>query len=108
MDITHVEPSSAMDQLGDPVDANYVSLGDDDLPPGTLCLELILERKQGKIILHPVPTNDPNDPLNWPKWYKAINFGLVCFYTLMIFVSLVACAYLKLADHDRSTWTSVP
>lgn len=54
-------------------------------PPGTiplekrgsfeLCRELetdillvVIDKKHGEIILHPRPTADPNDPLNWPKW----------------------------------------
>lgn len=48
----------------------------------------VLDRTKGEIILHPRPTADPNDPLNWSKWYKAWNFSLVCFYTLMVFVNL--------------------
>lgn len=40
------------------------------------------------MILHPVPTSDPNDPLNWATWRKALNYGLVCFYVLMTFVEL--------------------
>lgn len=39
----------------------------------------MLDRKHGEIILHPIPSNDPNDPLNWKKWYKALNFGLASF-----------------------------
>lgn len=42
--------------------------------------------KDGKIILHPTPSADPNDPLNWSKLRKSINFGLTCYYALMVFV----------------------
>ncbi|KAM3469231.1 hypothetical protein MY5147_007194 [Beauveria neobassiana] len=55
------------------------------LPPGTVKLE------QGdckKLILHPAPTTDPNDPLNWSGSRKAVNFSLVCLYTLLTFVQL--------------------
>jgi MFS family permease len=41
-----------------------------------------------KVILHPVPTSDPNDPLNWSTWRKSVNYTLVCFYVLMTFVQL--------------------
>ena len=54
-------------------------------PPGTVPLEkrkrladtivsnanslaTVFDSKHGEIILHPRPTMDPNDPLNWPKW----------------------------------------
>ena len=39
-------------------------------------------------MLHPTPSSDPNDPLNWSRWYKALNYALVYFYTLIVFVYL--------------------
>lgn len=78
-----------------------------DFPHGTLKLErrecnspnrtistpltdlcTVLDRKHGEIILHPIPSSDPNDPLNWGKTYKALQFGLVGFYALMVFVNV--------------------
>lgn len=47
-----------------------------------------MQRSTDKIILHPVPTTDPNDPLNWVSWRKTLNFALVSFYVLMTFVQL--------------------
>ena len=60
-------------------------------PPGTVQLEL-LRANQGSdiIILQPRPTRDPNDPLNWSQWRKYRNFGLVCFYTLVVFAQFNA------------------
>ncbi|KAL5619693.1 hypothetical protein FOVSG1_001915 [Fusarium oxysporum f. sp. vasinfectum] len=54
-------------------------------PPGTVRLEDpdAVASREG-IILQPRPTEDPNDPLNWPNWRKYINFGLVSFYVLMV------------------------
>jgi MFS family permease len=40
------------------------------------------------VILHPIPTSDPNDPLNWSSWRKTMNYTLVLFYVLMTFVQL--------------------
>jgi MFS family permease len=40
------------------------------------------------VILHPVPSSDPDDPLNWSQLRKAINFGLVGFFVLWTFVQL--------------------
>ena len=75
-------------------------------------IEKVFDKKHGEIILQPRPTTDPNDPLNWPKWYalyhslslchicwsstmalmvyryKAWNFTLVCLYTLLVFVNV--------------------
>ncbi|KAF2629703.1 synaptic vesicle transporter [Macroventuria anomochaeta] len=59
-------------------------------PPGTITLEE-LRRATGdlheevEIVLHPKPTNDPNDPLNWKTWEKYLNFGLTLLYSLAIF-----------------------
>lgn len=39
-------------------------------------------------MLHPTPTSDPNDPLNWAKWRKSLNFVLVLIYVFMTFVQL--------------------
>jgi MFS family permease len=41
-----------------------------------------------QLILHPTPSADPNDPLNWSKFRKGLNFILVCFFVLWTFVQL--------------------
>ncbi|TQV98808.1 hypothetical protein V2A60_007494 [Cordyceps javanica] len=56
-------------------------------PPGTLTLE-DLQSASDNVILHPTPSSDPNDPLNWTPRRKAVNFTLVCFYVFMTFVQL--------------------
>jgi MFS family permease len=43
---------------------------------------------RSRLILQPVPSSDPDDPLNWSTARKAVNFGLVCFYVLWTFVEL--------------------
>ncbi|OAA61408.1 Major facilitator superfamily transporter [Cordyceps fumosorosea ARSEF 2679] len=55
--------------------------------PGTLTLE-DLQSASEQVILHPTPSSDPNDPLNWTPRRKTVNFTLVCFYVLMTFVQL--------------------
>lgn len=42
----------------------------------------------GEIHLHPTPTSDPNDPLNWSTRRKTINFSLVSLYLLLTFIQL--------------------
>ncbi|KJX92661.1 major facilitator superfamily transporter like protein [Zymoseptoria brevis] len=56
-------------------------------PPGTVKLAQLLavNETESDIILQPRPTNDPNDPLNWPRWQKAINYTLACFYATMVY-----------------------
>ncbi|ORY02841.1 major facilitator superfamily domain-containing protein [Clohesyomyces aquaticus] len=55
--------------------------------PGTVRLEHV-HRSNTELVLHPVPTDDPDDPLNWGTARKTVNFGLVCFYVLWTFVQL--------------------
>ncbi|KAM3484965.1 hypothetical protein MY8738_001648 [Beauveria namnaoensis] len=56
-------------------------------PPGTLALE-DLQSASENVILHPTPSSDPNDPLNWTPKRKTVNFTLVCFYVFLTFVQL--------------------
>ncbi|KAK7745338.1 hypothetical protein SLS53_002834 [Cytospora paraplurivora] len=35
-----------------------------------------------EIILVPTPSNDPNDPLNWPQWYKKTIAVIICLAIL--------------------------
>ncbi|KAG5360670.1 putative MFS-type transporter [Yarrowia sp. B02] len=51
-------------------------------PPGTVVLE-----NSAKRVLQPVPSDDPNEPLNWSQTRKHVNFALVCFFTLIAFTS---------------------
>ncbi|KAK5989552.1 MFS transporter cpaT-like protein [Cladobotryum mycophilum] len=37
----------------------------------------------GTIHLTPIPSQDPDDPLNWPAWKKNVNLALVAFHGLM-------------------------
>ncbi|KAJ6784422.1 hypothetical protein PWT90_07059 [Aphanocladium album] len=63
---------------------------DPRFPPGTILLE-DLQHGTGQgdsVILHPVPTSDPNDPLNWAAWRKWVNFAFVLLYVLLTFVQL--------------------
>ncbi|EKV11238.1 hypothetical protein PDIG_51830 [Penicillium digitatum PHI26] len=39
-------------------------------------------------ILFPIPSSDPNDPLNWSTARKALNFTLVSFFVLWTFVQI--------------------
>ncbi|RDW67338.1 uncharacterized protein DSM5745_09204 [Aspergillus mulundensis] len=52
-------------------------------PPGTVLLEE-KTASGNSFILQPRPTNDPNDPLNWPTWRKYLNLGLVCFWVALV------------------------
>jgi hypothetical protein len=73
---------------------------DTEFPPGTVTIEdcwykpnlssvtrligTIVQRN--KLILQPRPSDEPEQPLNWSRTRKAINYALVCAYALMTFV----------------------
>lgn len=43
-----------------------------------------LQKKEtDDIVLIPQPTNDVNDPLNWPKWKKIVAFVTICFFSFL-------------------------
>jgi hypothetical protein len=73
-------------------------------PPGTVRLQALLEdaseSTNTEIILQPRPTDNPNDPLNWPKWQKVINYSLASFYAMMVyaFVNATSPTWGPLAD----------
>ncbi|OQO05400.1 hypothetical protein B0A48_09168 [Cryoendolithus antarcticus] len=77
---------------------------DRDWPPGTIRLQTLLKSEtnstETEIILQPRPSDDPNDPLNWPKYQKVINFSLACFYAMMVFafVNATSPTWGPLAD----------
>ncbi|KAL4894705.1 major facilitator superfamily domain-containing protein [Aspergillus ambiguus] len=49
-------------------------------PPGTVQIE-----EWSTIVLQPPPSDDPDDPLNWSKSRKTVNFTLVLLFTLFTF-----------------------
>ncbi|TKA34217.1 hypothetical protein B0A50_00197 [Salinomyces thailandicus] len=72
-------------------------LGHDDIewPPGTIHIERVLPQAGTEVILQPRPSDDINDPLNWPQWAKHWNFALTAFYSMMVFALL---------DATTATW----
>ncbi len=40
--------------------------------------------KEANIILVPQPSNDPNDPLNWPLWQRDLILVLYCYLSLLV------------------------
>ncbi|KAJ4252440.1 hypothetical protein NW762_011041 [Fusarium torreyae] len=69
---------------------NSLSFHDEDpcvFPPGTVRIQDLNNGgfHDDIVVLHPEPTNDPNDPLNWKKWEKSLNYGLTLLYCLCVF-----------------------
>ncbi|KAK6850987.1 hypothetical protein PG987_000621 [Apiospora arundinis] len=55
-------------------------------PPGTINLiEFTTALDQSEVQLWPRPSSDPNEPLNWSAWRKALNFGLATAMTIAAF-----------------------
>ncbi|KAL6233070.1 hypothetical protein BDW75DRAFT_232294 [Aspergillus navahoensis] len=57
-------------------------------PPGTVTIEDLHHGRDAVVVLNPTPSADPNDPLNWSKFRKFVNFALASLYTLATFVLL--------------------
>ena len=36
------------------------------------------------IVLVPQPSNDINDPLNWPAWKRGLAFSTICVFTFVV------------------------
>ncbi|KAH8657495.1 major facilitator superfamily domain-containing protein [Tricladium varicosporioides] len=77
--------------------------------PGTIRLEragLSPGSGDGHLILQPQPSEDPNDPLNWSKWRKFVNFSILCFYSLIIFtiLDIGGVAYQSYISELGMTW----
>lgn len=54
------------------------STNPNDLPiPGSLLLVEETAGQSDEILLHPTPSSDFNDPLNWSKWRKQLAFTMV-------------------------------
>jgi len=45
--------------------------------------ELHTKKVGDDIVLIPQPSNDINDPLNWPKWKKIVAFVTICFFSFL-------------------------
>lgn len=62
-------------------------------------------QKQGNIILHPQPSDDPNDPLNWTKLRKEYHYALVWLWAFILAVSVnwVGPVYSVMAETYSAT-----
>ncbi|CAK7219763.1 hypothetical protein SBRCBS47491_003960 [Sporothrix bragantina] len=82
------EPARVVSRVSvrtDKVDIEQAEKSGMSTPPGHEHVEgnALLVDKQGQIRLLPIPSDDPNDPLNFTRWEK---FGIIvccCFYSLL-------------------------
>ncbi|KAI9886331.1 MAG: hypothetical protein M1823_001889 [Watsoniomyces obsoletus] len=62
--------------------------GNEKLPLGTEDVVLDAAVTKHGIRLYPQPTNDPLDPLNWPRWRKLVILGIVMWmYFLFTYIT---------------------
>ncbi|KAJ5091132.1 hypothetical protein NUU61_006002 [Penicillium alfredii] len=56
---------------------------------------IYLLQRHGTLDLDPVPSVDPADPYNWPRWKKTANLSLVAFHACMgtFTAAAIICAY---------------
>lgn len=47
------------------------------------------EGKNADLILTPQPSEDPNDPLNWPQWEKDLHLAILGFGATVFAASFV-------------------
>ncbi|RDL36768.1 uncharacterized protein BP5553_06120 [Venustampulla echinocandica] len=79
----------------DPTEVSYTDMeqrpSEEPFAPGTVRLErrgISTGHRDGQLLLQPQPSEDPNDPLNWSRRRKFVNFSIICFYALMTFTIL--------------------
>ncbi|KAK9237359.1 major facilitator superfamily domain-containing protein [Lipomyces kononenkoae] len=68
--IAHDEPAKSGHAVSDYVNANTSHM---KWP----------EKTKNGIILHPQPTDDPNDPLNWPRWRRDTALAVIGFHCMV-------------------------
>ncbi|KAF3009028.1 hypothetical protein E8E14_002403 [Neopestalotiopsis sp. 37M] len=50
--------------------------------------DIVLIGENHEVRKIPIPTDDPNDPLNWPKWRKAGVVGTCCWFAIFSLLSI--------------------
>ncbi|KAI3544740.1 hypothetical protein CABS01_03026 [Colletotrichum abscissum] len=65
------------------MDSNTRHVAEETTRARTLGNVRLRHPETNEIILIPTPSADPNDPLNWPQWYKYYMAGLICFAMMM-------------------------
>ncbi|CAI7639292.1 unnamed protein product [Penicillium pancosmium] len=57
-------------------------------------------------VLVPQPSDDPNDPLNWPLWRRDVILGILSFVTVLCTTlsSIMAANTVTIADYEQITF----
>ncbi|KAF2480965.1 major facilitator superfamily domain-containing protein [Neohortaea acidophila] len=91
-----------------------------NLLPGTATLEAFdelanvpghvgVKRSKQGIILVPQPSDDPDDPLNWPLWRRDLIVGILCLLSVIASTlsPLLACNTLTLDLYFEKSFTDI-
>ncbi|OQE82082.1 hypothetical protein PENNAL_c0038G05216 [Penicillium nalgiovense] len=75
--------------------------------PGASGLKCDWSGKQ-PIILVPQPSDDPNDPLNWPLWRRDVILAILSWVTILCTTlsSILAANTVTIADYEEITFTA--
>ncbi|KAJ5085588.1 hypothetical protein N7532_010359 [Penicillium argentinense] len=59
-------------------------------------------------VLVPQPSDDPNDPLNWPLWRRDVILGILSFVTVLCTTlsSIMAANTVTIADYEEITFVA--
>jgi hypothetical protein len=70
--------------------------------------EAYLVQRHGTTNLTPLPSTDPNDPLNWPTWRKNTQILMVAFHAMMTTFTAAALlpAFIPFAELYKVSVTS--
>ena len=56
--------------------------------PLSIAEQIVVSRHKHKrgtdIVLVPQPSDDINDPLNWPAWKRGLAFSTICIFTFLV------------------------
>ncbi|KAH8889562.1 MFS general substrate transporter [Thozetella sp. PMI_491] len=71
------------DSIAAPLDPNQEAQTVEKTRKRTLGNVRLRHHETNEIILIPTPSDDPNDPLNWPQWYKYYIATVICVAMMM-------------------------
>ncbi|KAH8892862.1 putative MFS transporter [Thozetella sp. PMI_491] len=82
--VTHLESGSEPTGYTEkPLEPEYTKSGYSIARMSNSHKEFILSR-HGTLDLDPMPSEDPNEPYNWPRWKSLLNLSLLSFHALMV------------------------
>ncbi|KAJ5084359.1 Major facilitator superfamily domain general substrate transporter [Penicillium alfredii] len=84
----------------------YEDRDQSDQTPGSSSLKYDSSSREPTILV-PQPSDDPNDPLNWPLWRRDLILAILSFVTVLCTTlsSILAANTYTIADYEEITFT---